>query len=74
LLARIYLRGGRVRDAIDALHISIWSNETGEAHAVLARAHFEARELDLARSEANRALALDAQSAEAKGVLDQLTK
>lgn len=74
LLARIYLRGGRVRDAIDALHISIWSNETAEAHAVLAQAHVEARELDLARSEASRALALDPASADARRVLDQLSK
>ena len=74
LVARIYLRGGRVRDAIDALHISIWSNETAEAHAVLAQAHVEARELDLARSEASRALALDPESADAKRVLEQLAK
>jgi tetratricopeptide (TPR) repeat protein len=74
LLARIYLRGGRVRDAIDALHISIWSDETAEAHAVLARAHVEALELDLARSEASRALVLDPESADAKRVLEQLAK
>jgi tetratricopeptide (TPR) repeat protein/TolB-like protein len=74
LLARIYLRGGRVRDAIDALNISIWSNETAEAHAVLAQAHFDAHDLERARSEANRAIALDAQSVEAKRVLDQLAK
>jgi tetratricopeptide (TPR) repeat protein len=74
LLARIYLRGGRVRDAIDALNISIWSNETAEAHAVLAQAHFEAQNLELAKTEAARALALDPQSAEAKHVLDQFNK
>jgi tetratricopeptide (TPR) repeat protein len=74
LLARIYLRGGRVREAIDALHISIWSSETAEAHGVLAQAHVEARELDLARSEASRALALDPESVDAKRVLEQLSK
>jgi len=74
LLARIYLRGGRVREAIDALHISIWSNETAEAHGVLAQAHVEARELDLARSEASRALALDPESVDARRVLEQLSK
>jgi tetratricopeptide (TPR) repeat protein len=74
LLARIYLRGGRVRDAIDALNISIWSNETAEAHAVLAQAHFDAHDLERARSEASRAIALDAQSVEARRVLDQLAK
>ena len=74
LLGRIYLRGGRVRDAIDALNVAIWSNETAEAHAVLAQAHLDARDLDSARTEATRALALDAQSAAAKRVLDQLSK
>jgi len=74
LMGRIYLRGGRVREAIEALNISIWSSETAEAHATLAQAHFEARDLELARSEATRALTLDAQSAEARHVLEQLTK
>jgi tetratricopeptide (TPR) repeat protein/TolB-like protein len=74
LMGRIYLRGGRVREAIDALNISIWSSETAEAHATLAQAHFEARDLELARTEATRALTLDAQSAEARRVLEQLTK
>jgi tetratricopeptide (TPR) repeat protein len=72
LMARIYLRGGRVRDAIDALNISIWSRETAEAHAVLAQAHFDAHELELAKSEAARALALDPQSEEAMRVLNQM--
>lgn len=74
LMARIYLRSGRVRDAIDALKISLWSNETAEAHAVLAQAHVEAHDLEAARLEATRALALDSQSAEAKRVLEQLAK
>jgi tetratricopeptide (TPR) repeat protein len=74
LMGRIYLRGGRVREAIDALNISIWSSETAEAHAALAQAHFDARDLELARTEATRALTLDAQSAEARHVLEQLTK
>jgi len=74
LLGRIYLRGGRVRDAIDALNVAIWSDETAEAHAVLAQAHLDARDMDSARTEATRALAMDAQSADAKRVLDQLAK
>src|SRR5262249_33740442 len=74
LLGRIYLRGGRVRDAIDALNVAIWSDETAEAHAVLAQAHLDARDIESARTEATRALVLDAQSADAKRVLDQLSK
>ena len=61
-----------MRDAIDALKISIWSAETAEAHAVLGEAYFDAHELELARSEATRALALDPESVEAKRVLDQM--
>jgi tetratricopeptide (TPR) repeat protein len=74
LMGRIYLRGGRVREAIDALNISIWSSETADAHAALAQAHFDARDLELARTEATRALTLDGQSVEARHVLEQLTK
>ena len=72
LLARVYLRGGQVRDAIDALNVSIWSRETADAHAVLAQAQFEARDFEAARSEATRALALDPGSVDARRVLDQI--
>ena len=72
LVGRIHLRGGRVHDAIDALKISLWSAETAAAHALLAEAHLEAREMDLARSEAERALALDPASSEARRVLGRL--
>jgi len=74
LLGRIYLRGGRVREAIDALKISLWSDETAEAHAALAQAHLDASDLELARTGATRALTLDAQSAEAKRVLDEIAR
>jgi tetratricopeptide (TPR) repeat protein len=70
LAGRIHLRGGRVHDAIDALKISVWSAETAEAHAVLAAAYLEAKEIASARAEAERALALDPGSIEAKRVLD----
>ena len=59
LLGRIHLRNGRVRDAIDALKISLWSAETAEAHTVLADAYIQSKEVDAARAEAERALALD---------------
>jgi tetratricopeptide (TPR) repeat protein len=73
LVGRIHLRGGRFRDAIDALKISVWSADTAEAHAVLAQAYVDARDLDAARAEAQRALTLDPASAEAKHVLEQLS-
>lgn len=72
LLGRIHLRNGRVTQAVDALKISIWSAETAEAHVVLAEAYRQSKDLDAARAEAERALALDASSDEAKRLLDVL--
>jgi tetratricopeptide (TPR) repeat protein/TolB-like protein len=72
LLGRIHLRNGRVREAIDALKISLWSAETAEAHAVLADAFVHSKEVEAARAEAGRALALDPSSSEAKRLVDML--
>jgi len=58
LVGRIHLRDGRVTEAIDALKISLWSEESAEAHAVLAEAYLENKDLAAARSEAQRALVL----------------
>ena len=66
LLGRIHLRNGRVREAIDAFKISVWSAETAEAHAALGEAYRQAKDADAARAEAERALALDPASAEAQ--------
>jgi tetratricopeptide (TPR) repeat protein len=65
LVGRIHLRNGRAREAIDALKISLWSAETADAHVALAEAYVEMKDVDQARAEAERALALDAQSAAA---------
>ena len=35
LVGRVHLRAGHVREAIDALNISIWSADTADAHALL---------------------------------------
>jgi tetratricopeptide (TPR) repeat protein len=72
LVGRIHLRRGRVRDAVDALKISLWSAESAAAHGVLAQAYVEARDPASARAEAERALALDPASADARQVLDRL--
>jgi len=72
LLGRIHLRNGRVREAIDALKISLWSAETAEAHAVLADAYVRSNDVAAARTEAARALTLDPSSSEAKRLLDML--
>jgi tetratricopeptide (TPR) repeat protein len=72
LLGRIHLRNGRVHDAIDAFKIVLWSGETADAHAVLGEAYRQAKDLDAARAEAERALALDPASADAKQLLARL--
>src|SRR5262249_35473106 len=70
LLGRIHLRNGRVREAIDALKISLWSAETPQAHVALAEAYLQAKSPASARTEAERALTLDPASSDARHLLD----
>ena len=72
LLGRIHLRNGRVREAIDALKISLWSRETPQAHVALGEAYLQAKDTAAARGEAERALALDPASSEAKRLLEKV--
>ena len=72
LLGRLYLRRGRVRDAIDALKISLWSSETVAARVALAEAYLQQHEEDAARREIARALELDPQAPGASAVLERL--
>jgi tetratricopeptide (TPR) repeat protein len=74
MVGRIHLRGGQVREAIDAFKISLWSAETVEGHVALAEAYLEGREPDAARAETNRALALDPASSAAKQMLEKMLK
>ena len=72
LMGRIHLRDGRVHEAIDAFKISLWSAETSDAHVALAEAYVEAKDLDAARAEAERALALDPGSGAARQVIEKI--
>jgi len=72
LLGRIYLRNGRLHDAVNALKISLWSAESADAHAALGEAYRQSNDLTAARAEADRALALDPSSAEAKALIARL--
>ena len=58
LVGRLYLRTGRTKDAIDALKMALWSEETPAAHVALGEAFLQARDPDAARKEAERALEL----------------
>jgi tetratricopeptide (TPR) repeat protein len=72
LIGRIYLRTGRPREAIDALRVSIWSQETAAARVALGQALLDTSETDAARTEAQRALQLDPASADAKSLLSKI--
>jgi Tfp pilus assembly protein PilF len=72
LIGRIYLRAGRPGDAVDVLKISIWSADSAAARAALADAYLKTGETRGARTEAERALAMDPASADAKRVLSEL--
>jgi len=65
LLGRMYLRGGRPGEAVEALKIALWSEETVAAHVSLAEALLQVQDQAAARLEIDRALALDPKSAEA---------
>ena len=69
LIGRIHLRTGRTGDAIDALKISIWSEETAAARLALAEAYIQLQNTAAAKSELQRVLVLDPGSAEAKRLL-----
>jgi tetratricopeptide (TPR) repeat protein len=72
LLGRIHLRNGRLREAIDAFKISLWSTESAAAHAALGEAYRQDKDLVNARAEAERALALDPSSDEARALLARI--
>ena len=62
ILGRLYLRGGRQEDAVAALKIALWSEETVEAHIALAEAYLQAQDTASAQTEVDRALELDPSS------------
>jgi bacteriochlorophyll 4-vinyl reductase len=72
LLGRSYMRSGRLRDAIDAFKVSIWSEDTAAARVALAEAYIEAHDLEAARAEVHHALAIDPASLSAQKLLDRL--
>ena len=72
LLGQIYLKTGRTQAAIDAFKIALWSRESAQAHLALAQAYVAAKQDAAARAEAQRAVTLAPDSAEAKALLDKL--
>jgi tetratricopeptide (TPR) repeat protein len=69
LIGRIHLRGGRPEAAVEALKISVWSEDTATARVALAEAYMKLQKPEAAKTELQRALVLDPASAEAKRML-----
>jgi len=59
LIGRILLRGGRPREAIETLKISVWSRDTPAARLALAEAYVAARDYPAARVEVQAVLTAD---------------
>ena len=72
LIGRIHLRAGRPREAIDALKISIWSKDTVAARVTLADAYLRVKDAAAARTQAQKALAMDPASEDAKALLQKI--
>lgn len=72
LLGRVYLRGGRPGDAVQAFRIALWSEESVEGHVRLAEAYLAAQNRAAAREEVARALRLDPTSVEALALRDKI--
>jgi tetratricopeptide (TPR) repeat protein len=72
LMGRIQSRAGRPQDAIDALKISVWSQETAAARIALAEAYVSMKNNAAARTELERALVLEPGSVPAKQMLSSL--
>jgi tetratricopeptide (TPR) repeat protein/TolB-like protein len=72
LLGRVYLRNGRVAEAIDALTISLWSQETAPARVTLAEAYLAGGDFVAAQREVDRALFLAPDFVEAKKLQERL--
>ena len=72
LIGRIHLRSGRTGEAVNALKISIWSEETAAARLALAEAYIKQQNTAAARTELQRVLVLDPASAEAKRLLSSI--
>lgn len=68
MLGRLYLRGGRAEDAVEALKIALWSEESVAAHVALAEVYLQGQDTASARSEIDRALALDPKAQDALAV------
>jgi Flp pilus assembly protein TadD len=74
LMGRVLLRTGQIKEAIDALRIAVFSQDTAPGRLTLAEALLQSEDKAGAKIEATKALALDPASAEAKALLVRIDK
>jgi tetratricopeptide (TPR) repeat protein len=74
LMGRVLLRTGQIKDAVSALRIAVWSQDSAAGRLALAEALLQSEDKDGARAEANKALTLDPGLAEAKALLARIDK
>jgi len=72
LIGRILLRAGRPQEAVDALKISVWSEDSAAARIALAEAYVKLQNKAAARDQLERALVLDPSSADARRMLAEI--
>ena len=71
-LAEIDRRRGKLEDAVKELQASLVSRDSAVVRTMLARIYLEQKKFDQARAEAQRALTLAPNYADAKELLDHL--
>jgi Flp pilus assembly protein TadD len=74
LMGRVLLRSGQIKDAVDALRIAVWSQDSAPGRLALAEALLQSEDKEGARAEANKALTLDPGLGEAKALLARIDK
>jgi tetratricopeptide (TPR) repeat protein len=72
ILGRLHQRGGHLPEAIEEFKIAIWCRDSAAARISLGAALLESGDRDAARREAERALALEPDSADAKALLKKI--
>ena len=72
LLGGVYHRAGRLAEAVDEFKVAIWCRETAAARVALGRALADTGEREAAQREAERALVLSPDSADARALLARL--
>jgi tetratricopeptide (TPR) repeat protein len=71
-LAEVFRRRGKLDDAVQEFQASLATRDSAVVRTMLARVYLEQKKFDLARAEAQRALALAPNYANAKALLDHL--